>query len=211
MEGNEHTVHLLDLIVRQSEKHLYVIIVMDYYHLDLEGILNNSQEYKINESHIIKSLYSILCALKFVHSAGVIHRDIKPSNMLVQKGCRFRLCDFGLSRSLPECKNPGLQSLGSKSLISEALLSDRADRKGRKRELSPYVTSRAFRAPEVILLEKEYDEKIDIWSAGCAVLELLNESLKTSSSPSQRHPFLGDSCYPLTPKFKDDKHISKHD
>ncbi len=38
-------------------------------------------------------------------------------------------------------------------------------------ELSFYLQTRSYRAPEVILGVK-YDEKIDIWSAGCILAEL---------------------------------------
>jgi serine/threonine protein kinase len=46
--------------------------------------------------------YNILCALKFIHKAGIIHRDIKPSNILLDSNCNVMICDFGMSRRLPE-------------------------------------------------------------------------------------------------------------
>lgn len=41
-----------------------------------------------------------------------------------------------------------------------------------KRELTGHVVTRWYRAPEVILLEKEYTGSIDIWSIGCISAEL---------------------------------------
>jgi serine/threonine protein kinase len=35
-------------------------------------------------------------------SANVIHRDIKPENILVDHFCNIKICDFGLSRTLPK-------------------------------------------------------------------------------------------------------------
>ena len=46
-------------------------------------------------------LYNLLCGIKFLHSANIMHRDIKPANILIDSNCRVKLCDFGLSRSLP--------------------------------------------------------------------------------------------------------------
>ena len=42
--------------------------------------------------------------------------------------------------------------------------------------LSSYVQSRSYRAPEVIL-GLPYDQKIDIWSFGCILAELLTGSV----------------------------------
>ena len=41
-------------------------------------------------------------------------------------------------------------------------------------DLTPYVVTRWFRAPELLLkyLPKSYDSKIDVWSAGCVFAEL---------------------------------------
>ena len=44
----------------------------------------------------------MLCAANFLSSANVIHRDIKPENILVDHFCNIKICDFGLSRTLPE-------------------------------------------------------------------------------------------------------------
>ena len=47
-------------------------------------------------------IYNILRALKFLHSANIVHRDLKPDNILVDiKNYNIKLCDFGLSRTLP--------------------------------------------------------------------------------------------------------------
>jgi mitogen-activated protein kinase 1/3 len=43
-----------------------------------------------------------------------------------------------------------------------------------KRELSDYVMTRYYRAPEVILMYQDYSTPIDVWSVGCIVGELLD-------------------------------------
>lgn len=43
-----------------------------------------------------------------------------------------------------------------------------------KRSLTLEVVTRWYRAPEVILLEKHYDQSIDIWSLGCSFAELIH-------------------------------------
>ncbi len=43
-----------------------------------------------------------------------------------------------------------------------------------KRHLSLSVGSRWYRAPEICLVEKHYDQASDIWGVGCIIYELLN-------------------------------------
>lgn len=45
----------------------------------------------------------------------------------------------------------------------------------RAQELSTtdYVATKWYRAPEILLTWQAYDEKVDIWSAGCILAELL--------------------------------------
>ncbi len=43
-----------------------------------------------------------------------------------------------------------------------------------KNVLTSHVVTRWYRAPELILIEKNYNSKIDVWSLGCIFAELLN-------------------------------------
>jgi serine/threonine protein kinase len=38
--------------------------------------------------------------------------------------------------------------------------------------MSPHIASRWYRAPESILLEKDYEFGVDIWAVGCTFAEL---------------------------------------
>ena len=39
--------------------------------------------------------------------------------------------------------------------------------------MSPHIASRWYRAPEAILLEKDYEFGVDIWAVGCTFAELV--------------------------------------
>ena len=39
--------------------------------------------------------------------------------------------------------------------------------------MSQFVQSRWYRAPEISLVEKSYDQSADLWSLGCIIYELL--------------------------------------
>lgn len=69
-----------------------------------------------------------------------------------------------------------------------------------KRELTGHVVTRWYRAPELILLEKDYGEAIDIWSVGCIFAELLTMMKENVPNSLDRKPlFPGNSCFPLSP------------
>lgn len=72
-----------------------------------------------------------------------MHRDIKPGNILFDAENNIKLGDFGLARIM----NP--ESFCAKTYVG-----------------TPYYMS-----PEQVN-EQPYDEKSDIWSAGCLLFEL---------------------------------------
>jgi len=95
------------------------------------------------------------------------------------------------------------QELARRIKISERLKRDQKSRAEKPRSQSNHVVSRYYRSPEVIILEKNYDQKVDMWSLGCMFAELLwccetKAQLKPISKT--RILFPGDSCYPLSPK-----------
>jgi len=69
-----------------------------------------------------------------------------------------------------------------------------------KRELTGHVVTRWYRAPELILLEKDYGPAIDMWSVGCIFAELLGMMKESAPTYLDRKPlFPGKSCFPLSP------------
>jgi serine/threonine protein kinase len=47
------------------------------------------------------------------------------------------------------------------------------EREHKKRDLSISIQTRWYRAPEVILTDKHYNQAIDIWGIGCILSELM--------------------------------------
>ena len=69
-----------------------------------------------------------------------------------------------------------------------------------KRQLTGHVVTRWYRAPELILLEKDYGPAIDMWSVGCIFAELLGMMKASAPTYMDRKPlFPGKSCFPLSP------------
>jgi len=93
-----------------------------------------------------------------MHKNGFFHRDIKPENLLINPKNVIKIADFGLAREI--------------------------------RSLPPYtdyVSTRWYRAPEILLKSTNYNSPIDIFALGCIMAELylLNPLFSGSSEVDQ--------------------------
>ena len=72
----------------------------------------------------------------------------------------------------------------------------------KQRCLSSHVGSRWYRAPEVILMQKQYDYAQDMWAMGCILFEILQvrfPSVKVlRGGVIDPILFRGQECYPLS-------------
>ena len=87
-----------------------------------------------------------------------------------------------------------------KENLRNRLVKTKDARRNMKRELTGHVVTRWYRAPEIILLEKDYGPGIDIWAVGCIFAELLGMMRENAPTFMDRNPlFPGKSCFPLSP------------
>ena len=77
----------------------HIFIVMEYIKTDLSKLMEHSNQIDMDSGHVKCLTYNLLCAINYLHSAGIMHRDIKPANILVDANCQVRLCDLGLART----------------------------------------------------------------------------------------------------------------
>ena len=75
---------------------------MELIESDMKKLLSSTPPVPLQEDHIVTIIYNSLCALNYMHSANIIHRDIKPGNFLINSNCSVKICDFGLSRTMPK-------------------------------------------------------------------------------------------------------------
>ncbi|KAL6636200.1 kinase-like domain-containing protein [Neocallimastix sp. 'constans'] len=138
-----HHPNIVQLLEIMIEKDSYYII-SEYMEHDLTGVLNNKLvNYNISQ---IKCLsLQLLDGLKYLHSKGILHRDLKGSNLLLNNKGQLKLTDFGLAR----------------------------DTHARVRSLdyTNRVITLWYRPPELLLGSTKYGSEVDMWSAGCIILE----------------------------------------
>ncbi|XP_054609051.1 cyclin-dependent kinase-like 2 [Dunckerocampus dactyliophorus] len=91
--------------------------------------------------------FQILRGVAFCHQQDVIHRDIKPENVLISRGGVVKLCDFGLARTVASPTGGG--------------------------SYTDYVATRWYRAPELLVGDTKYSKPVDVWAAGCLLVEML--------------------------------------
>ncbi|UPR03845.1 cyclin-dependent kinase [Chloropicon primus] len=129
-----------------------IYMVFEYMEHDLAGIRDNKAcHFDLPQIKLI--MWQILSGLNACHKNKIIHRDLKCSNVLMNIKGDVKLADFGLARKM-----------------------------GDKSRMTPKVITLWYRPPELLLghdgnasnrVGAEYDEGVDMWSAGCIMAELL--------------------------------------
>lgn len=146
LDNHDNIIRLLNVTKAENERDIY--LVFEYMETDLHAVLRANILEDIHKRYI---MYQLFRSLKYLHSAQLLHRDVKPSNLLLNSECVLKLADFGLARSLADLKADGMTNA----------------------QLTDYVATRWYRAPEILLGSHKYTFGVDMWSCGCILGELL--------------------------------------
>ncbi|XVE65403.1 hypothetical protein DITRI_Ditri07aG0177800 [Diplodiscus trichospermus] len=104
--------------------------------------LMKDREKLFSEVEIRNWCFQVFQGLAYMHQRGYFHRDLKPENLLVTKDT-IKIADFGLAREISS--HP---------------------------PYTEYVSTRWYRAPEVLLQSYLYTSKVDMWAMGAIMAEL---------------------------------------
>jgi serine/threonine-protein kinase PRP4 len=129
--------------LRHFEYRDHIFMVFESLSMNLREVIKKfGRNIGINIKAVQSYARQMLISLRHLKNNGVVHADIKPDNILVNEGHNvLKLCDFG-------------------SAMFDG-----------DNELTPYLVSRFYRAPEVIL-GLPYSHPMDLWSVGCCLYEL---------------------------------------
>jgi serine/threonine-protein kinase len=77
----------------------HLFLTMEYVEgEDLQSLLRREQP--LPAAQAARITLAVCEGLAAAHTAGVVHRDLKPANVLVEKGGRVVLTDFGIARAM---------------------------------------------------------------------------------------------------------------
>lgn len=116
-------------------------------------VMATSEAYSPVEQKAIDILHQISKGLCFMHNNSIIHRDIKPENILILPSAVGIIAKIG--------------DMGSALEITSMIDGDS------KNDLTHYIGSRCYRAPEVLGCGTDYSFECDIWSLGCTIAEFI--------------------------------------
>ena len=152
--NHKNCIKLIEFKQIKESGNLYLELFTELFPTDLHKYLLEKQ---VLPTNLIKIFgYQLFNGLSYIHSIGITHRDIKSSNILIDPETgRLQICDFGSAKKL---------------LPDEYSVS--------------YISTRCYRAPELLYGSEYYTSQIDIWAAGCVMCEMYNNGNEVFSASS---------------------------
>ena len=174
LRHHAHAVRLLDIAVdfgrlvkngetgrrryveKKSADDASVYLVLEYLEHDIAGLTACTELGGLRLGQVKRLAWQLFTALEQSHADGILHRDVKGSNLLVDATGNLKLADWGLAVDL--CTKRKKNAAAGEHDIA----------------LTPTVVTLWYRPPELLLGATAYDGRVDVWSAGCLLAELIN-------------------------------------
>lgn len=127
----------------------HLCMVFENLSLNLREVLKKfGHDVGLNLKAVRAYAGQMFLALSLFRKCNIIHADLKPDNVLVNEArSTLKICDLGSAADYAQGDS-----------------------------ITPYLVSRFYRAPEIILGIK-YDYAIDMWSIGCTLFELYTSKI----------------------------------
>ncbi|CAD6442531.1 ba55eb86-e908-4373-9297-cd4da5fdb5e5 [Sclerotinia trifoliorum] len=159
-----HLVPALDIFLDPFTKKLH--IAMEYMDGNLYQLMKARDHKCLDVSSVKSILFQIMQGLEHIHAHHFFHRDIKPENILVSTSAQ----DSGNSfRRYSAMVTPPSTPPAYTVKIADFGL---ARETHSKLPYTTYVSTRWYRAPEVLLRAGEYSAPVDIWAIGAMAVEI---------------------------------------
>ncbi|EGR30582.1 protein kinase domain protein, partial [Ichthyophthirius multifiliis] len=130
-------------VIRQNNQ---LSFVFEHADLDIFKLYEEQRKsgQKLPQNQIKSIIYQLTQSIYYIHKHGFFHRDLKPENILYNNKTKYvKLIDFGLAREIRS-----------------------------RPPYTDYVSTRWYRAPELLLRSTNYNSPVDIFALGCIMAEL---------------------------------------
>ncbi|KAL5336455.1 kinase-like domain-containing protein [Aspergillus crustosus] len=158
-----HLVPALDIFLDPLTRKLH--IAMEYMDGNLYQLMKARDHKYLEGKHVKSILYQILAGLEHIHAHHFFHRDIKPENILVSTSAPN---DSTFSRYSNLVTPPSTPPTYTVKIADFGLARETHS----KLPYTTYVSTRWYRAPEVLLRAGEYSTPVDMWAVGAMAVEI---------------------------------------
>ncbi|KAG6842217.1 hypothetical protein C0991_000187 [Blastosporella zonata] len=156
---------LYDFFLLPASKELY--FVFESMEGNLYHLIKTRKGRPLAGGLVASIFLQIVSGLDHIHNSGYFHRDMKPENVLVTTTGLFNYTP--VSSVAP----PGTTEGDVVAIIKLADFGLARETKSNP-PYTEYVSTRWYRAPEVLLLSRDYSNPVDMWALGTIMAELVN-------------------------------------
>jgi serine/threonine-protein kinase len=152
--SSPHTIRIFDFGGTHDGAFYYVMELLSGR--DLESLVREFGP--VSADRAVYLLRQVCHSLADAHARDMVHRDIKPANIYV--------CRMGLDYDFVKVLDFGLVKVGSPRSLQQTL---------QQTLTNDHTTSGtpAYMAPEIILGERDVDQRADVYALGCVAYYLL--------------------------------------
>ena len=120
-------------------------LIFEYRERDLLKLINERKEKgkSLSNNEIRLVTRQITEGLFCIHKNGFFHRDLKPDNILIGDELEVKIIDFGIAKEIRSVP-----------------------------PFTEYISTRWYRAPELLFRFPTYSAPVDVFALGCLVAEM---------------------------------------
>ncbi|KAI5289822.1 hypothetical protein KEM54_003132 [Ascosphaera aggregata] len=171
-----HLVPALDIFLDPISKKLH--IAMEFMDGNLYQLMKARDHQLLDQKSVKSILFQIMSGLEHIHANGFFHRDIKPENILISTNgsgggtsntsSSLSSTAQGFAKYSQMITPPSTPSTHTVKIADFGL----AREINSKQPYTTYVSTRWYRAPEVLLRAGEYSAPVDMWAVGAMAVEV---------------------------------------
>jgi len=164
LPNHPHLVPAYDIFLDPLSRKLH--IAMEYMDGNLYQLMKARDHKPLDHGSVKSILFQIMSGLEHIHDYDFFHRDIKPENILVSTSASDSSHSFKRYSAL--VTPPSTPPTYTIKIADFGLARETHSRV----PYTTYVSTRWYRAPEVLLRAGEYSAPVDIWAIGAMAVEI---------------------------------------